>query len=173
MADTYNENEIVKLKHLNEFARQLNIKLDGGIDPKIDYPATIQTWNMRQTNGSNSFGTVTTDNLKLNLNAGTFNTETGSGLPFRLGGLSEYNVPGITITKSNDNFQVQHRSTNYGGPDHVQQGLRGLWDINFYVIGNGNIVAGDYFTVKVNVLGNATHNPYERTITFTFVEWQG
>lgn len=34
MPDTYNENEIVKLKHLNEFARQLRVKLDGETDPK-------------------------------------------------------------------------------------------------------------------------------------------
>lgn len=34
MPNNYNPNEIVKLKHLNEFARQLSIKLDGGTDPK-------------------------------------------------------------------------------------------------------------------------------------------
>ena len=39
---SYNENEIVKLKHLNEFARQLNVKLEGGADPKIDRPAILR-----------------------------------------------------------------------------------------------------------------------------------
>ena len=34
MPDTYNPDEIVKCKHLNEFARQLRIKLDGGTDTK-------------------------------------------------------------------------------------------------------------------------------------------
>ena len=116
---------------------------------------------------------VTTDNLKLNLNSGTFNTETGSGLPFRLVGLGKYNAPGITITKSNDNFQVQHRSTSYGGPNHLQPSLSGIWDIGLHIIGNGNIVVGDYFTVKVNILGDDTYNAYERTIKFTFVEWTG
>lgn len=38
LSDTYNENEILKLKHLNEFARQLNVKLDGGTDPKPTRP---------------------------------------------------------------------------------------------------------------------------------------
>lgn len=44
MPDTYNENEIVKLKHLNEFARQLTIKLDGGTDPKPIRPITRFTY---------------------------------------------------------------------------------------------------------------------------------
>lgn len=34
--NTSNPDELLKCKHLTEFARQLNIKLDGGIDPKLD-----------------------------------------------------------------------------------------------------------------------------------------
>ena len=33
----YNPNEVLRLKHLNEFARQLRIKLDGETDPKIEH----------------------------------------------------------------------------------------------------------------------------------------
>lgn len=35
MFENYNPDEIVRVKHLDEFARQLTIKLDGGTDPKI------------------------------------------------------------------------------------------------------------------------------------------
>lgn len=46
MSDTYNENEFLKLKHLNEFARQLNIKLDGGTDPKLPRVfSKIRVWS--------------------------------------------------------------------------------------------------------------------------------
>lgn len=63
MSDTYNENEIVKCKHLTEFARQLNIKLDGGIDPKLDRTLTLKIQNAQ---------TGTTANVPLDLSQDTF-----------------------------------------------------------------------------------------------------
>lgn len=42
----YNPNEFLRLKHLNEFARQFNIKLDGGTDPKPARPITSMKYTL-------------------------------------------------------------------------------------------------------------------------------
>lgn len=52
MSDTYNPDEIVKCKHLNEFARQLRIKLDGGTDPKPTRDLTVKLVTQSRVDGN-------------------------------------------------------------------------------------------------------------------------
>lgn len=64
----YNPDEIAKVKHLNEFARQLNTKLDGGTDPKLTFPNSISTsvWSDAQQKNVN-VAVLNVDNIDVNL----------------------------------------------------------------------------------------------------------
>lgn len=146
-------------------------------DSKTDYEPQFQTSNLDSTTGENVFNRnvpASTNTFTLNLTP-FIQTEQGGTLPFRYQGgtepLIQAEAPVLTIITSNSNFMVEHRNTNYGTNQNPSVSARGLYqmDLNIY----GDIVAGDSFTVTTNVNGDATHNPYERTVTYNFVQWSG
>jgi len=142
-------------------------------ESKTDYSVQLQTNRYNPTTGEQPIGYFGEDTNELNLNITPFQSTSNPTIYFRLKGLSQTEAPVLTITTSNSNFGIEHRSTNYGTQLNTQAGMRGLYLMDLNIVNANNIVAGDFFTVKVNVRGDDTYNPYKRTITFRFVEWTG
>ena len=136
-------------------------------DSKPDYNVTLQTYKVDQ-NGVNNFGVIAADVTSIQLSTNSFTT--GGNLLTRLRGLTPYTAPYYSqITVNSAEGSVVNRQIVYCTDDYITMNMRNAWLIDLTL--EGTFVAGDSFTVTFNVLGDDTHNPYERTITFTFVEW--
>lgn len=94
MPDTYDPNELVKLKHLDEFARQLRIKMDGGTDPKLDTPLIEVRAGVVNaiTPGQEIYGNTPYDNTPLVFQLTTAQA-TSTYVSFRLRGYMFNSIP--------------------------------------------------------------------------------
>ena len=97
MADTYNENEIVKLKHLNEFARQLNLKLDGETDQLLQ---RNMTYHYRLNDAVNNFPVPEGDIINITTSQLTKINGSYYRFGFRTAGSQNFATPILTATSS-------------------------------------------------------------------------
>ena len=156
MADTYNPDEIVKCKHLNEFARQLRIKLDGGnVNQR-----TVSMFQY-QTDNSNLIN-VPSDGV-LNI---TTAQHVGNKFTFRIRMEDMYIAPTLTLssnveTASFSDIAFQYNSPNFYGSSKNQA------IFGFYY---NNQVEPQILTCKIFFPATANYDAWEKTITVNIVE---
>ena len=132
-------------------------------DSKIDYSVSIQTHKLNTSSGANEFSSIANDVSSVDFNASNI-----SSISFRLRGLTPYDAPYFNFTLDSASGSVSYRALMYCTEEYQTSSMRLMWVTDIVL---SNIAVGDSLTVKVNVNGDATHNPYERTMTYNFVEW--
>lgn len=162
MPDTYDENEIAKLKHLNEFARQLNIKLNGGTDPKLDRTIAIQA--NRTLNGTTGISAIPGDDLELKLaldDTKPYDIEIRLPIGFEQGVLpylSDISIVGEGLSTENSGWA----RTIYYANFYPISNLRGMWNM---VIRIAKTIACTV-TATFNVPETDQYKAYSRTLTW-------
>lgn len=165
MADTYNENEIVKLKHLNEFARQLNVKLDGGIDPKTERTLSKLRWE----SSSHSATNVPSDGV---INVTTADMAKGSSAYAKIAinvKLSDgFILPAVTISSSVSTETWVLTTMQYSASTNVYS-AKDEWMITFMLNTGTDPVAQ---TVTINITFPETNKSaaWSKTITFNITD---
>lgn len=160
MPDTYNPDEIVKLKHLNEFARQLRVKLDGQTDPK---PARTITSFKFLSRGS--YSDVPNDGI---INVTTANLSNNS-LRFQIKTPYAGSAPVIenyidTPVDTQDTI-TQLAAITWTGPSGLAD-RRDLWQIHYQCDLNGTIsITPRTITFNLHFDETKDYQAYDREIT--------
>lgn len=169
MSDNYNPNEIVKLKHLNEFARQLNIKLDGGTDPRPQRPITQLRIFTKNASGSSlsprniplDTKTFTTDTTSLATT--TISGETWCRFPLLIH--TPYDVPPHISVETTGQATFARRTFAYGF-DNESATVKDLWACEIV----GNTPEAATITIHVHFDETTTYQPCDFDITVNVEE---
>ena len=164
MADTYNPNEIVRCKHLSEFARQLNIKLDGGTDPKPQRSITKLVYLAK--NGETQ--TINMSNPVINCTRDTafYSSNTQNTIIFRVSTNYGGSVPEIRDLQTTGDGEWQLISASYGFPSNPTSSTRNLWNITIKREG----FSAETVTFTLHFDETPTYAAFDLPITFNFTE---
>lgn len=156
---SYNPNEIVKLKHLNEFATQLANKLDGGT--VVTRPITSLKYYRKTTP---YYTNVPTDGV---INMTTDDISASNSLRLQIDTPFDGTCPQmLNFTDTAETNKLDLHSISYGGsaglPDRVN-----VWQVQFQCDTNGTIAITPR-TVSFTLHFNATtqYDAYDKEITF-------
>lgn len=163
MSDTYNPNEIVKCKHLNELARQLKIKLDGGTDPKPQRQTPYYRYRAKNSSGSNSWFNVPTNGI-INL---TTETVYGNQLSIMIQtDIDSANMQILNLTDSNTEAPILLRSVSYEGDGNNDTLVRDKWRVIFNKAATATINDAHQVEFDIVFAETAQYAEWKRHITF-------
>ncbi len=168
MPDTYNPDELVRLKHLNEFARQLNIKLDGATDPKPARAITIHAIHWSDAQNTNVVTSIGSNNeLTVKITPDATRTLT---LNTRIVGAPNTHdfVPywtDLSVSSDTDGLTVVHPITTFYSGDYWTASLQNVWTIDLQLSQTQTAIV----TGTINIPETREYAAYSRTLTFNIV----
>lgn len=161
MSDTYNPDEIVRCKHLNEFARQLNIKLDGGIDPKAARPIT----QLRYMLPNNSYTNVP-DNGVIHIASST-----SKSLRVQITTPYDGTAPVLSDFSDDATDHILLLSTISWSGEAGLSDRRNLWQIQFNCDVNSTIdITPRTVSFNISFTGSAQYEPWSKNFIFIYTE---
>ena len=139
-------------------------------DSKADYNAVISTTQMDASTGTNGFGAIANDASSVDINVAPY--ASGGTINVRLRNLTQFINPYYAeITVNSAEGTVENRMIGYCTDTFQTTNMRLLWTMDLTLV--GTFAAGDSITVNIKVNEDSTHNAWERTLTYRFVEWSG